>query len=103
MGVVGDVATATPFAEAQSVPPAQAGSINVGRRARILRSAEPESIVKMRDDALLAWVESAGQVRESGTLEYQAMGTDSAESDTGAHSCDALDVAVGELVNAAVL
>jgi hypothetical protein len=57
----------------------------------------------MRDDALLAWVESAGYVRESEASEFKARDIDSADLDVGSHSCDALDEAVDALLGAAIL
>jgi hypothetical protein len=54
----------------------------------------------LRDDALVALVESAGTVREGGTVEFDAMGSDSTVTDKGEHSCEALDAAIGEFVSA---
>jgi hypothetical protein len=65
--------------------------------------AEPVAPEVLREDALVAWVESAGSTRANRAFEFEAMASDSTESETGVPFRDALDVAVVEFMSAAVL
>jgi hypothetical protein len=78
-------------------------SISVGERACVLPPAEPEADLRLSNDALVAWGESAGSGRGIRANELEAIGSDSTEHDEGELSFEALGVAVGELMSAALL
>jgi hypothetical protein len=107
--VAGESVTATPFAGAQGVPPGVFSVVSVpvvrtagiSERARILNVAEPGSAGRLRDDALVALVESAGRVRDFKATEFEALGSESIQT-PGDKSCDGLDAAIGEPVSTAL-
>ena len=93
---------ATPFAGAQGVPPIDLGATSNERPTRVLHPVQPARVGNPREDALLAWVQSAGRVRDSAAIEFEAIFSDSVET-SGDDCCDTLDAAVGALVDSALL
>jgi hypothetical protein len=73
-----------------------------GSGTRLWALAKPVAPEVLRDDAFVAWGNSAGGVRESEANEFEPLGGDSIKN-SGDNSCDALDVAVGELMSATLL
>jgi hypothetical protein len=75
-------------------------SIEIEKRPYVLPSAEAGIAGQARDDALVAWAESRSSVRAIDVVEFASM-AGSGRGRSGEH-CDALDVAVGELLTAPV-
>jgi hypothetical protein len=84
-----------PVASAPVAPAAGAG-------VRVLNVAERSAAGPLRDDALVALVESASGVHKIGASAFDPAGHDSTDVGTDASTCIALDVAIGQLMSAAL-